>query len=479
MWVAWISMKWLKFFVATVLLFSITACERKDVAETADTAETGKAVIMQIWTTEQEAFFNSLAREFVAELGVPNLRFKVVSFSDTEEMKSYFTDQLAEDKGPDIIFADGEWLYHNTGKVLPVSADDETFTAEAFRATFVQVANEILIQNERIYGVPLAVETLALIFNEEHIADRLPESNLPARTWTGFKSDVEALTKEDNSFERFSASGVAMGRFDNMNYGPELLENLMLQMGVGFFDESGTQALFDKSQSEAENGRKQNLGVEALNFFTSFADNRFKHHSWNELLASKDSKTKDLEAFARGKTSMVFAYSQDLKTLSDLLEELKSGRQNFISDKNIRVAFLPQMEDPSISASRRVVGNVKALAVSRTTDYPDTAWRFLKFAIEKDNLQSWHEETLYPTPRVDMLVEQEGAPEIGVFVRQSKFAKSNIMPLPKQEFYDGLRPFVLAINEKRAALDKSLETLAKQITAKLQERARRAKEIAS
>ena len=77
-----------------------------------------------------------------------------------------------------------------------------------------------------------------------------------------------------------------------------------------------------------------------------------------------------------------------------------------------------------------------------------------------------------------MIVEQEATPDVGIFVRQAKFARANIMPMPKQEFYDGLAPYVLGINERRMSLDQSLKALAKTLTERLQERARLEKAIA-
>ncbi len=452
-----------------VALLMLWGCEKRDPAETAlgDEATLGQAVTMQLWTTEEPRFFEALTKEFIAELAVPNLRFKVISFDSEKELQAYAVDKMAEGEGPDIIFTNGEWIAQNTGKLVPVGEADEGFNETNFRNTFVQSASELLIQEEKIYGIPLAIDTLALIFNEEHIEDRLPEANTPSRNWRDFRQDVENITKADNSFERFSASGAALGRMDNTNHGGALLETIMVQMGIQFFDENGTQALFNQSQSVEEGGRRQNLGVEAFNFYTSFADDRFKNHSWNDLLADSGSNLKDFETFARGKTSMVFAYARDLKKIDEIIESLEGRQEKVINAKDLRVSFLPQIQDPSVSADRRIVAKVSALGVSRTTEYPNTAWQFLKYAIKKDNLQKFHEETSLPTPRVDMLAQQESMPEVGVYVRQAKFARANKLPLPKAEFYEALAPIILDINDRKLTLEKGINLLANRLTQRL------------
>ena len=97
----------------------------------------------------------------------------------------------------------------------------------------------------------------------------------PGRTWSEFQEDVIALTKTDNSFSRFAFSAAALGCLDNVGYGFEILENIFLQTGVPWFSSDGQQAKVDKTTGLV-NGRNENLGEQALDFFTSFADDRFR-----------------------------------------------------------------------------------------------------------------------------------------------------------------------------------------------------------
>lgn len=460
-------MKQIKIMVVALAVLAMTGCERKPAPNQTGEAVTGGPVVMTLWTTEEKRFFEALTNEFASQTGSA-LRFKVVKFEDNITMQQVLINALAEGEGPDIIYTDGDWIAGNPKKITKAKPD-KAFTQGNFKSTFVQSANEALLSGETdILGVPMAVDTLALVYNEEYLSDRLPDRNQPAATWDLLREDAAALSQTDNSFERFAVSGIALGRTDNIKYGAEIIENLMLQSGVNFYDPSGTLATFDSSETVAAGGRSVNAGEEVLNYFTSFADERYKNYSWNAALADSNSEDKDLRTFAKGKTSMVFAKAKDLPRLQAIIEDLKSADQPYIDGNNIRVAFLPQVDDPQINPNRRVVADIKALAVTRDSRYPDTAWRFLKFAISRDNLQKWHEETLMPSPRLDLLLEQEQVPLVGIYVRQAKFARANLMPLSKLFFYEALKPGVEAINAGRMSTGKALETSAMTVTKILQ-----------
>ncbi len=413
---------------------------------------------LQIWTTEQPEFFTALARQYVASLGATNLRFKVVSFTDRDELETFLADYLPTENGPDVIYIDGDWVARNTHKLMPAEGD-ESFNPVNFRNTFVQSAQQLLVRDEKIWGVPLGVDSLGLFYNDAHIQDRLPSRNLPGQTWEEFQTDVIALTKTDNSFSRFAFAAAALGRLDNVTYGFEILENIFLQSGVSFFTADGTEINFDKIQG-SRNGRSENFGEEALDFFTSFADDRFRHYTWNEFVAPANQSWADYTEFLKGNVSMVFGYTRDFARLKAMRAELQQKRQTVIPEGDIRVSFLPQMQDPRTTPTRQVVAKVHSLVVPQTSEFPEAAWGFLKFAINKDNLQTWHEKTQLPTPRVDMLTDQEATPYIGVFVRQAKFAEGVTSPIDKSLIAEALAASVENVQSRKWSVLQGLQRAA-------------------
>lgn len=419
----------------------------------------GQIARMQIWTSREKEAIDALAREFVSAVHIPGLLIDVVGFDSDTVLQRELVNALAEGTGPDVVITDGEWIASNTGKLIPL-AQEEGFGISEYGSSFVRIASELLIQNGEIYGVPLSVDTLAVAYNEEHLIDQLLNRNQPGRTWQEFRQDVEALTKQDNSFSRFARSGAAIGRIDNIHHGIDLLEDIMVQYGTPFFSEDKTEATFASTMGVTPEGRRQNFGIEGMKFFTSFANSQYKNYSWNEHLASRDDPAKEFTPFVNGDVSMVFIYPEDLQKIQTMIRSNKRLLSGTMDDKNLHVAFLPQMLDPENSTSRVVVGKLFAAAVPRTTSFPKQAWRFLKYLSKKDTQVGFHEATKLPTARLDLIVEQAAEPEMGIFARQAKFAQPNQMPVDKNLFLQELGGVVQRVNNGGNAepLLQSLET---------------------
>ena len=113
-----------------------------------------------------------------------------------------------------------------------------------------------------------------------------------------------------------------------------------------------------------------------------------------------------------------------------------------------------------------MIAKVHALAVPKTTDKPKLAWNFLKFAIRKENLQSFFDETLLPTPRVDMIKEQETNPKVGIFVRQAKYARANVFPrgISRSYLENGFNDIVTTVNKGTRSASRLLQNFELQVT---------------
>jgi len=302
------------------------------------------------------------------------------------------------------------------------------------------------------------------VYNEDHIVSRLADANQPGDTWLKFKEHVAQLTRKNNSFERFEVSGAALGRSDNVTHGVDLLETIMLQMGTTFFAKDGLSAQFASSGGVTPQGRRQNFGTEAVNFFTSLANEQYKNFSWNEFLTT-DPEWKDFQTFAEGKTSMVFATSRDFKKIKELVAKEKE-----VPESSVRVSFLPQMEDPATSNTRVVAGHVWAMAVPRTTKSPDGAWAFLKFAAKQDHQRSLHDQTGWATARLDLIAEQANEPHLGVFARQAKFAEFNAMPIDRNVLWQKFAELITTINQHPGNTSSLLNQLESEMTSILMKR---------
>ncbi len=396
------------------------------------------------------------------EAAHPGLKINYRQFVDFEEYERLILNELAEGEGPDIFSMQNTWFASNYKKLSPLP---ENFgTVDDFNSTFADVAAKDLVRTdqagvERVYGVPMTVDTLALYYNKAHFEDRIPSRGKPSDTWEGIKEDVVFLNKEDNSLGRFEVAGIAMGRGDNISRGVDILYLLFLQYGVNFYNENISEATF----ASQTGGAGQYPAATALDFFASFADENQKNYSWNKFIADPDSAEKELDAFVEGKVSMIVGFSYTYDEILQRINALKTDGVSTIDPADVRIAPIPQIVDPDVSTQKRVTyANYFAETVARTSEHPDIAWDFLLELTKKKNLQHYFDKTHKPTSRRDMIDEQKKDPIYGVFAGQVGFAES----FPIIDYYDYKNIFTDIIEavvedggQARGLLTKAQETI--------------------
>ena len=355
----------------------------------------------------------------------PGLKINYRKFSDFKEYEKTILNEMAEGEGPDVFSMQNTWFMSNYKKLIPMPVELGGLPAN-FEKTFVSVAYNDLVRPDgdgylSIYGVPLTVDTLALYYNKDHFDDRLASQGVPSSTWEGIKEDVQLLTKEDESFDRFEVSGISMGRADNISRGIDTLYALFLQYGVNFYNDNMSKAIFNGKVG----GVFDYPALAALDFYTSFADSNEKYYAWNEYVVDDDSEEKELEAFARGDISMIFGYAYAYEQILNELKIAKANGDNAIDKDAIRIAPFPQIYDPEVSNEKRVTyASYFAETVSRNCENPEVAWDFLIFLTKAEQLQYYFEKTHNPTSLRVLIDEQKGDPVYGVFAEQTGYAES-------------------------------------------------------
>lgn len=418
--------KTIVYLLLFVLLSGLTlsGCRKKAPPKKKETYQGVELTYYKVF--DDEEVLDPVLRKY--ETDHPGLIIHYRKFSDFNEYQRVILNEMAEGEGPDIFSMQNTWFMSNYKKISPMP---ERFGTPAdFAETFVDVAYRDLVRpdqngKEQVYALPMTIDTLALYYNKAHFEDRIPSRGQPSKTWEGIKEDVALLNKANNSLERFEVSGIALGRADNISRGVDILYLLFLQFGVKFYNENVSAASFAGQQP----GASMYPGIEALKLFASFADESQKHYSWNELMVDDDSQSKEVEAFAKGKVSMIVGYSY---TYDDIVNEIKSLEDkggSLIKVKDIGIAPIPQLYDPDVSKDKRVTyANYFAETVSRNSKYPEVAWDLLLELTEnkkgKKNLEQYFKKTHNPTSRRDMIDDQKKDPIYGVFASQVGYAES-------------------------------------------------------
>ncbi len=330
----------------------------------------------------------------------PNVQI-VYTKKDITSYSSDLLNALAAGSGPDIFAVNNAWLPEYADKVTP--APDKTFSYKDFKDTFVDVVVKDFSIDQKIYGVSMSVDSLALYYNKDILGT--VGIATPPKTWKELEDDVRKIQRSD-SRGYFTRSGVSLGTSGNINRAVDILYLLMLQKGASSYSSDGTQPIFN--QNVQINGNSTNPGVAGLNFYTSFANPSTPNYNWN--LRSDYS----VDAFANGRSAMMYSYSYMQNTIRQ-----KNPNLNF----DIAPVPQPNLTDPSVNFA-----NYWGQVVSKQSKNAPWAWDFLKFITSKDSLDKYYAQVKQPSSRKDLISLQIQDPDIGVFANSNLTAKQFYRP---------------------------------------------------
>jgi ABC-type glycerol-3-phosphate transport system substrate-binding protein len=353
----------------------------------------------------------------------PGVKVKTKKFTNLDEYEDEVVNEIAQGEGPDVFMILNSWMPKHYKKLLPMPADlPVVITPDQFRQGFFQAAADDLIVDNKIYGMPLSIDNLAVYYNKAYFKDLLATTSQPGALWEDIKDEVFQLTKPNNSPERFALSGIALGRADNINSAVDILYTMMLEYGVKFYDDKEENATF-AADAPSSAGVK-NPGVEALTLFTSFGLPSYKNYSWNDTITGYAPQAKEVDPFIRGKVAMILGYPYLYSTLVQSIQNQQKAGGDHIDVNDIGIAPMPQLVSPTEAVQRDTLASYYPLVVARTTKYPKEAWGLAEYLTTKDSLQTYHKKTNRPTSRRDLVEDEQTDPLFGVFAYQAPFAKS-------------------------------------------------------
>ncbi len=340
-----------------------------------------------------------------------------------DEYESALLRSLAKGEGPDMFTVHNTHIGEYRDLLLPMPASvtvktletvgslrKETVLSEkkttmpslrSIRENFVDVVGQDVIfsetddsgkEEERVYGLPLALDTLALyydkdLFNAAGIAE-------PPATWSDVSDVVKKMTTYDDKGEVVQ-SALGMGTGENVERSADIMQVLMMQNGTHMVDDRQRVAFHEIPDTIADGVYP---GLDAVRFYTDFANPVKDTYTWN------DTYPRNLEAFASGSTAMFLGYSYH----APLIKALAPG-------KNIGIAKLPQIG----SGAKEVnIANYWVEGVSRSSKHHDEAWDFLAFATSQDHVLSYLQETQKPTALRALIDDQIEDPVLNPFVSQ-------------------------------------------------------------
>jgi maltose/maltodextrin transport system substrate-binding protein len=127
-----------------------------------------------IWISDNRAYhaLGDLGKTFEKDVGVP------VKVETQEQITEKFQAAAQGGKGPDVFFwaqdRIGEWA--DAGLIKPLEIKDD------FKAGFLPMSWDAVTHNKQIWGYPISLEAVSLIYNKKFVAGKPPAqlSELPA-----------------------------------------------------------------------------------------------------------------------------------------------------------------------------------------------------------------------------------------------------------------------------------------------------------
>jgi len=380
-------------------------------------------VELEFWGIDKESAFRPLIDSYQSANSGVTINYVQVDPDDYEEK---LIDALASRRGPDVLMIKHNWLPKHFEKLYPIPTAN--LSVKELKEAFVDVVTDDMVYQQKIWGLPLWIDTLALyynkdIFNSAGIA-------VPPTTWQEFQNVSRSLTEKNVNGE-IQRAGAAIGTSSNIDNSADVLSLLMLQAGSSITNNSGSAVFADT------------LGKQAVSFYTSFANPASLYYCWNNSLPES------ITAFAQGKVAMLLGYNSD-----KALIEAKNSYLNY------GVTAMPQsVKSPDVVKN---YADYWALTVSANSQNPTSAWNFIFYLVNSQQAKQYLAST-GKAPAIRVLVgEMQKDEKIGVFAKQALSAKTWLQNNPENNSAV-LKTMIESIVKGYLTLDNAINQAANQI----------------
>ncbi len=382
------SKKLILFFVCLTLIFTTTGAScfntNKQVAN-------GKEVTLEMWGVfDSPEVFQPIIQAY--QTAHPNVKINYTQ-KDYAEYEDDSLNALAEGSGPDIWMIKNDWFVRDYQKLASMpsgllsTGDSQKRTdLQVLKDKFAPVVYTDVVVNDKIYGLPLYVDTLALYYNTDIFQKKVQEfsqqgnttqsaflSN-PPQNWDDVIEANKLLTVKNG--DNITQAGLALGGSVNIDQSYDILSLLMLQNHANMVSDDKKSATFNQPIKK-QDGSLYYPGTQALDFYSSFADPSKVTYSWNSNMG------KDIDLFAQGKVAMIIDYAYRQQTLFQVNPNL-----------NYSIAPMPQIKGETTATD---YASYWPLTVTKKCANQDVAWDFINTIIN-NGLGNYLAATKRPSP---------------------------------------------------------------------------------
>lgn len=406
------------FLILTFILTSGFGCKTPD----KKVQEYLKPTTLNYWSVwnDNDAFTDIIA-DYKAQHPNININYRKFRYDEYEKA---LLEAFAEDRGPDIFSLDVGLLRKYQTKISPMPKDitmayqeikgtikkevvsklvtKTSPTTREIKEIFPDVVYKNVGIDDQVYGLPLALETLVMIYNK----DILNNANIaePPAKWEAFQDAVQKMTHFDDKNKVIQA-GTALGGAYNVERNFDIISILMMQNGAIMSNSNGIATFFSSTKGD------YNPGMVALSFYTDFATADKKVYSWNSTMPNS------VDAFIAGQVGILFGYNYHLPTIRTKAPKLSFG-----------VAPIPQVN----VARPTNYANYSVETVSKKSTHQNEAWDFIIFATTQQNeVKKYLDKTNKPAALKSLIDSQKDSEDLHAASTQT---------LTAQNWYQGKDP---------------------------------------
>lgn len=371
-----------------------------------------------VWWTPN--FNEARARELVTKFEAAHPDITVnLQVTTTDGLPQRVLTALQSGAAPDVIDVQHAWVngYAQNNLVIPL---DDVLTN---REDYVPAALDYLTFDNKIWGIPYRIESLAVIYNKTHFKEAGLDPENPPQTWDELVAAATALTKDGRSGFAITGGGeVGNTIFRSMPF--------MWMNGGGILSDDGTQVLVNSPET-----------VAAVQFYTDFYTKGLSPSSTLE-----NDGTANRRLFIAETISMYQAGQFDVNSI-------KTENPNI----DLGVMVMPHPEGKDTAA---VLGGW-SFVVPTDAKNPDEAKVLIGFLSEAEN-QGFLTDT-FPARLSAMEMPRFDDPILQVYKAVLPFGR----PVPAnpnwvqitQAYFDGIQRILLGDEDVQTAMDGAAEEI--------------------
>lgn len=211
---------------------------------------------------------------------------------------------LADGSSPDLVIVSSETItrIQNKLSIVPYT----TYPERQYRDTNIDGA-QIFLTTSGISALPLVVDPLVVYYNKDLLAAKNFVN--PPKTWDDLQTAVPLLTKKDKQ-NHITQSAIALGEVNNIANYRDILSALFLQTGNSIVNYNTTTNSYQAALTSGTTDATQELPtVQALSYYTSFANPTNANYAWNNSLPDS------LQNFLAGKSAFYIGRASELFTI--------------------------------------------------------------------------------------------------------------------------------------------------------------------